>query len=82
MVVAVFVTMLPAVQIMAASNGKMSRLLLIWLFLLLDLVMDAGCFIGSLALLKKGYEPKRVHGHCFICFGKLVLVPLGLRKED
>ncbi len=54
MVVAIFATMLWVAQIMDARDGKMSRLLLFWLLLLLDLVMDTSCFIGSLTLLKKG----------------------------
>jgi hypothetical protein len=48
------------------------------LILLLELVKDAGHFIGSLRLLKKGHEPKRVHGHRFV----LKLMCLGLRKKD
>ncbi len=60
----------------------MSRLLLFWLLFLLELVKDAGRFIGSLTLLKNGYEPKRVHGHHSVCFPKLALMRLGLRKKD
>ncbi len=52
--IAIFATMLRVAQIMDASDGKMSRLLLFWLLLLLDPVMDTSCFIGSLTLLKKG----------------------------
>ncbi len=40
--------------VMAVSGGKMSFLLFLWLFLLLELVLDTGCFIRSLTLLKKG----------------------------
>ncbi len=82
MVVAVLVAILPVAQIMDASDRKMSHLLLFWLIFLLDLVKNAVCFIGSLTLLKKGDEPKWVHGHCLVCFCKLVLIHLGLRKED
>ncbi len=60
----------------------MSRFLLFGLFLLLDLLKDAGHFIGSLTQLKKGNEPKRVHGHHLVCLHELLLVCLGLRKED
>jgi hypothetical protein len=60
----------------------MSRHLLFWLLFLRDLVKDSGHLIGSLTLLKKGYEPMQVHGHHFVCFCKLVLMHLGLRKED
>jgi hypothetical protein len=51
-VVAVFATMMPVVQAMAASDRKMSRLLLFWLLVLLHLAKENGCFIGSFALLK------------------------------
>ncbi len=67
---------------MAACNEKMSRLLLFRLFLLLDLLKDAGRFIGSLTLLKKGNKPKQVHRHHFVCLYKLVLMRLRPRKED
>jgi hypothetical protein len=82
MVVAILATTLPVAQITAASDRKMSRLLLFRLLLLLDLFKNAGHFIGSLTLLEKDYELKRVHGHHFVCFCKLVLMHLGLRKED
>jgi hypothetical protein len=82
MVVAIFATMLPVAQIMAACDGMMTRLLLFGLFLLFDLFKDADCFIGSLTLLEKGNEPKRVRGHHLVCLLKLVLMCLGLHKED
>jgi hypothetical protein len=82
MVVGVLVTMLPVTQIAAVSKGKMNHLLLFLLLLLRDLVKVAGCFTSSLTLLKKGYEPKRVRGHCLVCFCKLVLMHLVLCKED
>ncbi len=44
------------------------------MLVLLDLVKDAGRFIGSLALLEKGYEPKQVCGHHLVCFRELVLM--------
>ncbi len=66
MVDAILEMMLPVALITAASNMKMSRLLLFWLLFLLDLVKDAGCFIGSLTLLKKGYMQKQVCGHCLV----------------
>jgi hypothetical protein len=58
MVVAILVLMLPVAQIMGASNGKMSRLLLVWLLFLLDLLKDADHFIGSLTLLKTRLRAK------------------------
>ncbi len=42
---------------MAVSDGKMSRLLLFWVLLLLELVKDTGRFIGSLTLLDTGHKP-------------------------
>ncbi len=60
----------------------MSRLLLYWLLFLLELVNDASHLIGSLTLLKKGYETKRICGHHFVGFHKLVLMRLGLCKKD
>jgi hypothetical protein len=63
MAVAVLAILLPVSGVTSASNGKMSCLLLFWQLFLPELVKDAGRFIGSLILLKKGYEPKRVHGH-------------------
>ncbi len=60
----------------------MSCLLFLPLFLLLDLLKDANHFIGSLTLLKKGNEPKRVREHRLVCLPKLVLMRLGLLKED
>jgi hypothetical protein len=82
MVVVVLATMLPVACITAASNGKMSRLLLFWLLFLHDLVKVSGCFIGSLTLFEKSYEPKRVGGHCFVHFCKFVLMRLWLCEED
>jgi hypothetical protein len=78
MVVTIFATMLPVAQILAASNSKISRILLFQLFFLLDLVKDVGRFISSLTWLKEGHEPKRVCGHHLDCFHKLVLMRLAL----
>jgi hypothetical protein len=71
MVLVILATMLPVSGITAARDGKMSRLLLFGLFLLLDLT-----------LLEKGNEPKRGHGHHLVCLCRLKLMCLGLRKED
>jgi hypothetical protein len=71
MVVTILVTMMLVVQVMAASDGNMSRLLFLWLFLLLELTKEAGRFVGNLTLLQKRHKPKRVCGHCFVCFRKL-----------
>ncbi len=80
MVVAVLATLMPVVQVTAVSDRKMSRLLLFWLLFLLELVKDAARIIGSLILL--GYEPKRIRGHHFVHFCKLVLMRLGLCMKD
>ncbi len=69
MIVAVLVAMiLPVAGFTAACNGKMSRLLLFWLLLILgNLLKNAGCFVGCLTLLKKSNELKRVRRHCLVC---------------
>ncbi len=51
-------------------------------FFLGDLLKNTGRFIGSLILLKKGNEPKRVHGHNFVHLHELKLMCLGLCEED
>ncbi len=80
-VLVVFKRMMPVVWTMAISNRKMSHLLLLWLLLLLELVKDTICFVGSLALLKKGNDKKRVHEHRFVCFRKLELMRLWLHEK-
>jgi hypothetical protein len=84
MIVAVLVaTMLLVAQFMAAHDWKMSRLLLFWLLLVLgNLLKNAGCFISSMTLLKKGDELKQVCGHHLVQVRKLKLMRLGLHKED
>jgi hypothetical protein len=83
MIVAILATILPVAWITAAHEGKMSRLLLFWLLLLLgNLLKNAGRFFGSLTLLEKGDKPKWVHGHHLVCVHELKLMHLGLRKED
>jgi hypothetical protein len=65
MIVALFALMLSVAWFTAARDGKMSHLLLFWLlFVLGNLLKNAGCFIVSLTFLEKGNKPKRVHGHC------------------
>ncbi len=81
MEVSILAAMLLVAGIMAVRNGKMSRLLLFRLFPFLDLLKDAGRFIGSLALLKKGDTPTWVHGHCLACLCGLELMHLGLCKR-
>jgi hypothetical protein len=80
-IVMVLMTMVLVVQTMTASDRRMSCFLILWLFLFLELVKDTGRFVSSLALLKKGYKPKRVCGHCFVCLRKVKLMRLWLRKK-
>ncbi len=54
MIVAVLVMMMSVVQAMAASNRKMISLLLLWLYLLLELVKDTGCFVSKKAKSQRG----------------------------
>ena len=82
MVGAVLAMMIPVGQVMATGDMEMSCLLVLQLLLLLELVEDTGLFVGSLALLKKGHEPKRIRGHHFVCFLELKLMCLWLRKKD
>ncbi len=64
-------------------DGKVSRLLLFWLLLVLgNLLKNAGYFICSLTLLKKGNKPKQVRDHRLVCLHKLNLMCLRLHKED
>jgi hypothetical protein len=66
MVVAILAMMLLVAQVTAVCDGKISRPLLSWLFLLLDLLKNAGCFIGSLTLLEKGNKPTQVRGTIYL----------------
>jgi hypothetical protein len=61
----------------------MSRFLFLWLLLILgNLIKNASCLVGCLTLLKKGNHSDRVGRHHLVQVGELVLVHLGLRKED
>jgi hypothetical protein len=84
MIVAIFPTaMLTVAQFTATCNRKMSRFLFLWLLLILgDLIKNASCLVGRLTLLKEGNHSEQVGRHRLIQVGKLVLVHLGLRKED
>ncbi len=82
MVVTVLATMMLVVLATGTSNRKMSHLLLLWLFLLLELVKVTGSFVGRLALLKKGHMLKRVRIYHFVCFCELNLRRLWLREKD
>ena len=84
MIVAIFPTaMLTVAQFTATCNRKMSRFLFLWLLLILgDLIKNASRLVGRLTLLKEGNHSEQVGRHRLIQVGKLVLVHLGLRKED
>jgi hypothetical protein len=61
----------------------MSRILILWLLLVLgNLLKNASCLVGCLTLLKEGNHAERVGRHHLVQVGKLVLVRLRLRKED
>jgi hypothetical protein len=61
----------------------MSHFLFLWLLLILgNLIKNASHLVGCLTLLKEGNHSEQVGRHCLIQVGKLVLVHLGLCKED
>ena len=84
MIVAIFPTaMLTVAQFTATCNRKMSRFLFLRLLLILgDLMNNASHLVGCLTLLKEGNHSEQVGRHHLIQVGKLVLVHLGLRKQD
>ncbi len=82
-IVAIFTTaMLTVARFMATCDRKLSRFPFLWLLVLGDLLKNASRFVGCLTLLKEGNHLERVSRHCLVQVGKLVLVHLGLRKED
>jgi hypothetical protein len=61
----------------------MSRTLFLWLLLVPgNLLENASCLVGCLTLLKEGNHSERVGRYHLVQVGELVLVRLGLRKED
>jgi hypothetical protein len=59
------------------------HLLIFWLlFVLGNHLKNTSRFVGRLTLLEKSDELERVLGHRLVCFCKLKLMRLGLRKED
>ncbi len=84
MIVTVVTTaMLMVARFMAMRGRNMSHFLFLWLLLVLgNLIKDASCLVGRLTLLKEGNHSEQVGRHHLIQVGKLVLVHLGLRKED
>jgi hypothetical protein len=68
---------------MATHGRNMSRILFLWLLLVLgNLLKIASCLVGCLALLEEGNHSERVGRHRLVHVGKLVLVHLKLREED
>jgi hypothetical protein len=84
MVVMIFVTtVLLIAQFMAMCSRNMSRILFLWLLLVLgNLLKNASCFVSCLTLLKEGNHSEQVSRHCLVQVGELVLMRLGLREED
>jgi hypothetical protein len=82
-VVVVTTAMLTVAQFMATCGGKMSHFLFLWLLLILgDLIKNASRLVGCLTLLEEGNHSERVGRYRLVQVSKLVLVHLGLRKED
>jgi hypothetical protein len=84
MIVAVVMTVMLTVARFTAMRGRnMSRFLFLWLLLVLgNLIKNASCLVGCLALLEEGNHSEQVGRHRLIQVGELVLVRLRLRKED
>ncbi len=83
MVVAIFVaTVLLVAWFMATCGRNMSRILFLWLLLVLgNLLKNASCLVGCLTLLKEGNHSERVSRHRLVQVGKLVLVCLRLHEK-
>ncbi len=83
MIVAIVMTaMLTVAQFMAMCDRKLIRFPFLWLLVLGDLLNNASRLVGCLTLLEEGNHLERVSRHYLVQVGKLVLVRLGLRKED
>jgi hypothetical protein len=84
MVIAIFVaTVLLVARFMATCCRNMSRTLFLWLLLVPgNLVKNASRLVGCLTLLKEGNHSERVGRYRLVQVGKLILVCLGLCKED
>ncbi len=84
MVIAIFVaTVLLVARFMATCCRNMSHTLFLWLLLVPgNLLKNASCLVGCLTLLKEGNHSEQVARYHLVQVGKLVLVCLGLHKED
>jgi hypothetical protein len=84
MVVVIFTTrMLLVAWFTAMRSRKMSRFLFLWLLLILgNLLENARWLVSCLTLLKESNHLERFSRHHFVQVRELVLVCLGLHKED
>ncbi len=84
MVIAIFVaTVLLVAQFIAMRCRNMSRTLFLWLLLVPgDLLKNASCLVGRLTLLKEGNHSEQVGRYHLVQVGELILVCLGLGKEE
>jgi hypothetical protein len=67
---------------MATCDRKLSRFSFLWLLVLGHLLKNASHLVGCLTLLKEGNHLEQVSSQCLVQVSKLVLVRLGLRKEE
>jgi hypothetical protein len=82
-VMVVTTAMLTVAQFTAMCGRKMSRFFFLWLLLILgNLIKNASRLVGCLTLLEEGNHSERVRRHRLVQVSKLVLVRLGLHKED
>ncbi len=84
MVIAIFVaTVLLVAQFTATCGRSMSRILFLWLLLVLgNFLKNASRLVGCLTLLKEGNHSELVGRYRLVQVGKLVLVRLRLHEED
>ncbi len=84
MVIAIFVeTVLLVARFTATCGRNMSCTLFLWLLLVPgNLLKNASHLVGCLTLLEEGNHSERVGRYRLVQVGELVLVRLGLRKED
>ncbi len=82
-IVGIFTTaMLMVAQFMAMCDRKLSRFPFLWLLVLGNLLKNASRLVSYLTLLEEGNHLEQVSRHCLVQVGELVLVHLGLCKED
>ncbi len=83
MIVAIFATaMLMVAWFAATCDRKLSHFSFLWLLVLGNLLKIASRLVDCLTLLKEGNHLEQVSRHCLVQVSELVLVRLGLRKED